>query len=446
MRTITLTCLSGPMKGATFNLDGGPVFLFGRHQKANCSLAADPAASHLHFLIDTSDNRVRIVDLGSTNGLVVNDRHIGGKKGEQFTDFIRLTSGDTILAGSSLFRISITGTLSPHTTSAHSSIPAADTGSEHSDRCRPTGSAGMELSPSSRYRARLHTGRYSAPILQENGLPAIAGFTLIEKTGEGGKSVVYRAVKDDSGAAAAIKILGLGKQGALRAMESFQREIEMTKRFDHPNIVRYLGDGFTGGAPYLATEFVSGGTLVELTESSPEKRLGIQQAVPLFIQMLEATAYLHGLGIVHRDIVPKNVLLDLRRAGSMAAKISDMGQASWVSSGELSEYMPIPECCELPAFMPPEQLKDSTRAIPQSDVYSAAAVFYFMMTGGVMFTFDGRDEKTVVIEGNAIPLARRREDISPALAGVIDKALSYSPEARYGNGQIFLEEFRRALA
>lgn len=449
MRTITLNCLSGPLKGETFKLDGGPVFLFGRHHKAGCSLAADPAASHLHFLIDTSDRRVRIIDLGSTNGLVINDKHIGGKKGEPFTDFITLRSDDTILAGSSLFRITIVDSSTSailQTTadeSTQSDIPQS--APVPAELPKPTVNAPVSSS-SARYHTRLSTGRYAPPILQENGLPAIPGFTLIEKIGEGGKGIIYRGVKDDSGAAAAIKILALSKQGTLRAMESFQREIEMTKRLDHPNIIRYLGDGFTGGAPYLAAEYVGGGTLVELTDSSQNKHLTVPQAVPLFIQLLEATAYLHGLGIVHRDITPKNVLLDLRRAGSMAAKLSDMGQASWISSGELSEYMPISGYREMPAYMPPEQLTDPVRAIPQSDVYSAGATFYYMMTGALMFDFTGKDAKEIVIEGKIIPLGQARPDLAPGIIHVISKALSHSPDDRYADGQAFLDEFRRALS
>ncbi len=114
MLTISLHCIAGPMKGQTFRLHGGPVFIFGRYAKSHFSLAADPAASHIHFLIDTSENRVRVIDLGSTNGLVINERHLGGKLGTPFTDFVTLRSGDTVLAGACLFRLNVTDESTVH--------------------------------------------------------------------------------------------------------------------------------------------------------------------------------------------------------------------------------------------------------------------------------------------------------------------------------------------
>ncbi len=125
MQKIVINCIAGPLRGQQFVLDNGPVFLFGRYNKATFSLAGDPASSHLHFLIDTSENRVRIIDMGSTNGLVINDKHLGGKQGAPFTEFVTLNSGDTILAGACLFRLSI----EEESTVTHLSRLARHTGS-----------------------------------------------------------------------------------------------------------------------------------------------------------------------------------------------------------------------------------------------------------------------------------------------------------------------------
>lgn len=445
MRTISLNCLAGPLKGEVFKLENGPVFIFGRYPKAGYSLAADPAASHLHFLIDTSDNRVRIIDLGSTNGLVINEKHLGGKQGAPFNDFIKLKSGDTILAGACLFRLSVIEDAMPGTSLLNPVNP--ETGEHEKTDSTSTSPAGRTAVMSRDSVARRMADSRDVPAgRQENGLPAIPGYTLIEKIGEGGKGVVFRAVKDDSGAAAAIKMLSLGRQRALRAMESFQREIEITRQLDHPNIIRYLGDGFTGGAPYLAIEYVGGGNVDELISYSPDKRLSLPQSVPLFIQLLEAVGYMHNMGLVHRDIKPKNILLDLRRGGSMAAKLSDMGLSCRVSLGELSDYMPIVADGGTPAYMPPEQIMDGNRAIPQSDVYSAGATLYHMLTGSLLYDFTDKDKTEAILEGKVKPIQQLRPDISNPIADVVGKALAYSPDDRYANAHAFLEAFRRALS
>ena len=454
MPNISLLCLSGPLTGQIFRLSGGPLFIFGRYPRANCSLAADPSASHLHFAIDVSDSRVRIIDLGSTNGLVVNDRHYGGKTGTPVVDFVALKNGDIIMAGSCVFRLNQeTPRTSRATTQAEERKKSAiipnlyRPATQHARRPAPayhdTVSTDTVLSPP-----------VSAPPGEETTVdgaekdapfPEIVGFTIVEKIGGGGKGVVYKAVKNDTGAAAAIKLLLSHKGHRLRSIEVFRREILVTRQLSHPNIIRYLGDGLAGGDPYLALEFIAGGTVDELISSSPGGRMDLPEAVPLFIQILEATAYMHSLFLVHRDIKPKNILLDVRRGGSMAAKLSDMGLACRVTSHDMDELFPIVSEGGTPAYMAPEQLLDITRAMPQSDVFSLAAPVYHMLTGTLLYDFAGRDQREAIIEGNIKPILYLRPDLPPGLANAISKGLSYNPENRYENAQEMLDAIKQAL-
>ncbi len=426
MQSISLHCLAGPLRGQTFRLDGGTVFIFGRYAKAHFSLAADPATSHLHFLVDTSDARVRILDLDSTNGLVINEKHYGGKQGPPMKGYYTLQSGDTVLAGSSLFRLSVV-----EEPALSDLAPLMDGASDS-----PTGSTRREKDE----RAT------QADVI----LPAIEGYTILGKIGGGGRGVVYRAIKDDTGATAAVKMMAAARNNTKkqRLLETFWREIQITKQLDHPNIVRYLGDGVADNAPYLAIEYVEGGTLDDLIRNSPDGRMELPAAVPLFIQLLEAVSHMHARFLVHRDIKPKNILLDLRRGGTYAAKLSDMGLACRFTDLEAGEdgYLPIVADGGTPAYMPPEQVTDLSRALPQSDVFSAAATLYHMLTGSLLYDFTGKDQTEAIIDFNIKSIASLRPDLPLSFTEVIDKCLSYSPENRYDNAADMLLAFKAALA
>lgn len=420
-------------------------------------MSADPAASHLHFLIDTSDNRVRIIDLGSTNGLVINDRHLGGKMGVPFDHFVTLKPGDTILAGASLFRLATndshalpdTGVMDIHGSdsplfgdgqapeNAEITAVAVAVDGRFFDDPDATAEGLFEA-----------VGSTTVTHLPEGILPEIEGFTIIEKLGGGGGSAVYRAIADDSGINAAIKMLvfNRNKRKKQRALEMFRREIQITKQLRHPHIIRYLADGMTLGVPFLALEYTDGGNLEELIQNAPFKRLELTQAIPLFLQLMEAIAHMHGQNLVHRDIKPKNVLLELRRGGSLAVKLSDMGLTSRASNDASHDFLPI--VCEggTPAYMPPEQLTDLTRAIPQSDVFSTAATFYHMVTGSLLYDFSDREHNEAIMDGEIRPILDLRPDLPSTIAAVITKSLSYDPENRYANAQQMLEAFNRALA
>ncbi len=435
MAYVSLKCLSGPLEGKVFDLEGGPVFIFGRYSRAHFSLASDLSASQLHFLIDISDNRVRIIDLGSTNGLVVNETLYSGKYGKVPAQFVTLKNGDTIIAGSNHFVVNINEADEPGEPVRSGTIKLNAGAPDKSQTVRQEKSGDLS-----------ETGNASAPgkFNGESGFPEIEGYTILERIGIGGRGAVFKAIKDSSGEKTALKILLPRTSKKSRALESFRREILINKELSHPNIIRYIDDGLCGDLPYLALEYVNGGNLDQLLRSLPDRKMPFNQAIPLFIQILEATSYMHQKGFVHKDIKPKNILLDLRRGGGMASKLSDMGLSGRISNTE-GEFLPAVNEGGTPAYMPPEQLTDITKSLPQSDVFSIAATMYQMLSGRLLYDFKDKDQVATILDGNIPPILTLCPELPGRFAEVINKALSYYPENRFPDAEAMLEALRSAL-
>ena len=435
----TLVCTSGPLAGRIFNMEGERVFIFGRHPKVTYNLAIDPSISQLHFLIDTSDNRIRIIDIGSTNGLMVNNTLYGGRAGITPVPFVVLEHGDIVMAGSNHFRVDLPGApeediqelLEPWI-----AIPPVPP--ERYDSSATTPQGAEEASASAKPR-RADT----ATIINPSRFPAIKGYTIIEKIYQNDSREVYKAIRDQNGEKAAIAVLLAETVGNRSAVDSFLREIQINQQLVHPNIVRYLEDGMVDSAPYMALEYVAGGTLEQLLHGLPDGRMSYEQVVPLFTQLLEAVGHMHRMGLAHKDIKPENILLDPRRGGGMAPKLSGLGLAGHVS-GEAGDFTPgegIVHAC-----MPPELVEDITKTLPQSDVFGVAATVYHMLSGRMMYDLGTKDLAMSIIKGEIFPILILRSELPGRFVKVIDKALAHSPEGRYADAEAMLAALQDALS
>lgn len=184
-----------------------------------------------------------------------------------------------------------------------------------------------------------------------------AGFVLLDKIGEGGMGVVYRALHARLGRVEALKVIRSDKLGSSTVSKRFLREIQLTSSLEHPHIVRAYDAGEVGEQLFLATEYVPGIDLATWVETHGP--LSVADASRLIYQTTLALQHIHEKGLVHRDLKPSNLIRD-RVTGSV--KILDLGLSGFSrsvlepgSGGTLTRDGVV---LGTPDFMAPEQVQD----------------------------------------------------------------------------------------
>ncbi|MEM0897388.1 MAG: serine/threonine-protein kinase [Verrucomicrobiota bacterium] len=213
--------------------------------------------------------------------------------------------------------------------------------------------------------------------------PRVIGpYRLIEKIGEGGFGVVYRAEQERPlRRAVALKIIKLGMDSK-NVVARFEAERQSLAMMDHPGIAKVFDGGTTDrGRPYFAMELVRG---VPITEYCDKNRLAPRERLKLIIALCSAIEHAHSCGIVHRDIKPSNVLIALVD-GRPAPKVIDFGVAKALTGqnlGETAHYTKSVEMLGTPAYMSPEQAEMTGLEIDaRADVYSLGVLLYELLAG-----------------------------------------------------------------
>jgi formylglycine-generating enzyme required for sulfatase activity len=269
------------------------------------------------------------------------------------------------------------------------------------------------------------------------GTEAVPGFVLLGELGRGGMGVVYKATQTGLGRTVALKMLIAGPYAdpALRAR--FLLEAESVAALEHPRIVRVFAFGESGGHPYLAMEFVSGGSLAERLKARGP--LPPREAAELVATLAEAVAHAHSRGVVHRDIKPANVLLTAENE----LRLADFGLAK-VGRSDLSETGQV---MGTPAYMAPEQAAGKIHEIgTAADVYALGAVLYDLLTGRPPFYGDSALvtlQKVLTLDPDR-PRSLR-SDIPRDLETICLKCLEKLPNKRYATADMLAADLRAFL-
>ncbi|MBS0201803.1 MAG: protein kinase [Planctomycetes bacterium] len=197
-------------------------------------------------------------------------------------------------------------------------------------------------------------------------------FELIEKIGEGGMGVVYRARYTGNDRQVAVKLLPTEIAADPILLARFERELEVLKQLHHPNIVRCFGGTCESSQHYYAMELVDGGTLADLLQQKGQ--LPWEFVVDFALQMCEGLNHAHEHGVIHRDVKPGNFLLTKSRQ----IKLSDFGLASIATTQRLTAAGRTVGTIQ---YMAPEQIRGKPALTGRADLYALGCVMYEMLTG-----------------------------------------------------------------
>jgi len=298
-------------------------------------------------------------------------------------------------------------------------------------------------------------GTVAASLLQSDSPSRVGPYRLVRELGQGGMGTVYLAERDDDQykTQVAIKLVRRGFDTDL-ILNRFYRERQTLARLQHPNIARLLDGGTTGeGLPYIVMEFIEG---LRITDYCREKNLTIPQRLALFLNVCRAVDYAHRQFVVHRDLKPGNILVD--QSGEV--KLLDFGICKLLhtqthfSSPDETIDAGLPKMLT-PDYASPEQIRGDPITVA-SDVYSAAAVLYEILTGTKphkidAFTLTGIERGICETEVTKPSLAAAADkSLARQLRGDLDiilmHALEKDPARRYSTIQQFAEDIRLHLA
>jgi serine/threonine protein kinase len=269
----------------------------------------------------------------------------------------------------------------------------------------------------------------------------VAGYRLEEQIGAGGMAVVFRAWDERLDRRVALKILA----PALAADKEFRRrfisEAKAAAAVDDPHIIPVFETGEVAGALFIAMRYVPGGNARSLVRRAGP--LAVGRAATIICSVASALDAAHGVGLVHRDVKPANMLVDGRPGRPDHVYLSDFG----ISKGALSSSGPTGpgQFLGTVSYAAPEQI-GGRQVDGRADQYSLACTAFELLSGAPPFPRD--DLEAVIWAHLSAPpplLTSRRPGLSAAVDSVLAKALAKAPEDRYASCQEFAHALRVTL-
>jgi serine/threonine-protein kinase len=260
-------------------------------------------------------------------------------------------------------------------------------------------------------------------------------YEIIAEIGEGGMGSVFLAKHRSFGTQVAVKILDPEITEDRRAVLRFLREVRIAAQLDHPNIVKVFDLGLTGNVYYYAMEKLPDHSLAE--EVWDGGAMPEPMALDVGLQVASALEYMHGLGFIHRDVKPENILY----AEEARVKLIDFGLARSMVDDRLTQEGSF---VGTPGYVAPENITSFADPGPSADIYALGATLYAACVG--KSAFEDKECTTAKLRAQLMdppaPAHFRSPGVSREFSKIIGKMMSKNPEARYEDMKTVVAELK----
>jgi serine/threonine protein kinase len=294
----------------------------------------------------------------------------------------------------------------------------------------------VQLLVDNEYVTKRQIARLRQLIEAERSGQKIPGYKILGKLGAGAMATVFKAKQLSLDREVAIKVLPRKFTQNPQFIERFYAEGRAAAQLNHPNIVQAYDVGKAGEYHYFVMEYVDGRTVFD--DITKHKRYSEAEAIDIVIQTAEALQHAHERGLIHRDVKPKNIMMN--REG--VAKLADMGLARAISDKEAAEAE-AGKAFGTPYYISPEQIRGEINIGPPADIYSLGATLYHMVTGNV--PFDGKNPSAVMhkhLKAELVAPDHVNPKLSAGISEVIEMMMAKDPKRRYQSCKDLLGDLR----
>jgi tetratricopeptide (TPR) repeat protein/predicted Ser/Thr protein kinase len=256
-------------------------------------------------------------------------------------------------------------------------------------------------------------------------------YEVVQLLGEGGMGAVYKALDHELDRPVALKVIRPELAANSSMLARFKQELLLSRQVTHKNVIRIYDLGDAEGVKFITMEFVEGRDLRAL--AAEKEKFSPEEAVEIMQQVCQALEAAHGVGVIHRDLKPQNVM----REDSGRILVMDFGLARTMNSDGMTQTGALVGTME---YMSPEQALGK-ELDQRSDIFTAGLILYEMLTGKMPFKAETALASLIRrTQERAIPVSDHDSNIPGALSGIVSKCLERDPNLRYQSAAELLRD------